>query len=73
MVFAVELICGCGNFSSLLCTAQTAMGVILLSGVIIIYCVCIDNTRMMVVSCGGDWLVLYCVEWMVLFELLLSM
>ena len=46
------------------------MGVILLSGVIIMYCVCIDNTRLMVVSCGGDWLVLYCVEWMVLFELL---
>ncbi len=75
MVFAVELICCCGNFSSLPvpCTAQTAMGVILLSGVIIMYCVCIDNTRLMVVSCGGDWLVLYCVEWMVLFELLLSM
>ena len=49
------------------------MGVILLSGVIIMYCVCIDNTRLMVVSCGGDWLVLYCVGWMVLFELLLSM
>ena len=39
------------------------MGVILLSGVIIMYCVCIDNTRLMVVSCGGDWLVLYCVPW----------
>ncbi len=47
------------------------MGVILLSGVIIMYCVmCIDNTRLMVVSCGGDWLVLYCVEWMVFLVLL---
>ncbi len=46
------------------------MGVFLLSGVIIMYCVCIDNTRLMVVSCGGDWLVLYCVEWMVFLVLL---
>ncbi len=58
MVFTVELICCCGNHLFSAQHKQLCMGVILLSGVIIMYCVCIDNTRLVVVSCGGDWLVL---------------
>ncbi len=71
---AVELIGGCSHLFSAQHKQLYSLLLILLSGVITLYCIimCIDNTRLMVVSCGGDWLVLYCVELMVLFELLLS-